>query len=140
MTPENPSEDEPSARAQRLAEFFVNTPLLRMRIERDDEEFEFARSSFAPGHRASEASVTPEPLVERPVDVLRADVVGILRFGRHEPTLGEEVAEERELAAIEALGIRTSVRARSSGRLTAILCQDGAAVDYGRALFEIERG
>uniref|UniRef100_E6Q4J6 Lipoyl-binding domain-containing protein n=1 Tax=mine drainage metagenome TaxID=410659 RepID=E6Q4J6_9ZZZZ len=140
MTPENPTEDEPSARAQRLAEFFVNTPLLRMRIERDDEEFEFVRSSVAPARHASAEAALPELRAERPVDVLRADVVGILRFGRNEPTLGEEVAEERELAAIEALGIRTSVRARSSGRLTAILCRDGAAVDYGRALFEIERG
>ncbi|MDH2908593.1 MAG: hypothetical protein HKL92_04310 [Candidatus Eremiobacteraeota bacterium] len=140
MTPEHPSEDEPSARAQRLAEFFVNTPLLRMRIEREDEEFELARSSLAPVGRTSEAAAVAEPSAKRAVDILRADVVGILRFGRSEPTLGEEVAEERELAAIEALGIRTSVRARSAGRLTAILCQDGAAVDYGRALFEIERG
>ncbi len=140
MSPEHPTEEEPSARAQRLAEFFVNTPLLRLRIERENEEFEFVRSSFAPVRGAAEQAVMPDPVAERPVDVLRADVVGVLRFGRHVPTLGEEVAEERALAAIEALGIRTSVRARSSGRLSAILCQDGAAVDYGRALFEIERG
>ncbi len=140
MTSEYSPEEEPSARAQRLAEFFVGTPLLRLRIEREDEEFEFARSAPAALPRSPEAALSPEPAVELPVDILRADVVGIVRFGRHVPTLGEEVPEERELAAIEALGIRTSVRARSSGRLRAILCQDGAAVDYGRALFEIERG
>ncbi len=140
MTSEYSPEEEPSARAQRLAEFFVGTPLLRLRIEREDEEFEFARSAPAALPRSPEAALSPEPALELPVDILRADVVGIVRFGRHVPTLGEEVPEERELAAIEALGIRTSVRARSSGRLRAILCQDGAAVDYGRALFEIERG
>jgi len=140
MTPEYPTEDAPSARAQRLAEFFVGTPLLRLRIEREEEEFEFVRSSLEPIFGGTPAPALPEPSPERPVETLRADVVGILRFGRNLPTLGEEVGEERELAAIEALGIRTSVRARSAGRLTAILCQDGAAVDYGRALFEIERG
>ena len=140
MTSEYSPEEDASARAQRLAEFFVGTPLLRLRIEREDEEFEFARSAPAALPRSPEAALSPEPAVELPVDILRADVVGIVRFGRHVPTLGEEVPEERELAAIEALGIRTSVRARSSGRLRAILCEDGAAVDYGRALFEIERG
>jgi len=78
--------------------------------------------------------------VARPVDTLKADVVGILRFARRMPALGEEIAGEVELAAIEALGIRTSIRTFASGRLKAILCNDGAVVDYGRALFEIERG
>ncbi len=140
MTSEYSPEDAASARAQRLAEFFVGTPLLRLRIEREDEEFEFVRSSPAHAPHRSEAAQSPEPAAEIPVDVLRADVVGIVRFGRNAPALGEEIVEDRELAAIEALGIRTSVRARSMGRLRAILCEDGAAVDYGRALFEIERG
>lgn len=140
MTSEYSPEDAASARAQRLAEFFVGTPLLRLRIEREDEEFEFARSSPTHASHSSEAAQSPEPAAELPVDVLRADVVGIVRFGRNAPALGEEIVEDRELAAIEALGIRTSVRARSMGRLRAILCEDGAAVDYGRALFEIERG
>ncbi len=140
MTSEYSPEDEASARAQRLAEFFVGTPLLRLRIERENEEFEFARSMPTQAPRGFEGVQSPEPAVEIPVDVLRADVVGIVRFGRNAPSLGEEVLEDRELAAIEALGIRTSVRARSTGKLRAILCEDGAPVDYGRALFEIERG
>ena len=46
---------------------------------------------------------------------------------------------DRELAHIEALGIRTPVHSMGAGRLLRIAATDGSPVEYGQPLFSIAR-
>jgi biotin carboxyl carrier protein len=75
----------------------------------------------------------PEP------EVLRADVVGIVRLSRPAVHEGAVLPADRELAYVESLGIRNPVSSRGVGRVVGIFVDDGQAVDYGQPLFAIER-
>lgn len=127
-----------TARVRHLAELLRETGLLRLRVERDGEAFEVG------GQPAVAAVATPAPVEpeepRRSVETIRADLVGIVRFGRSTPVEGERLEGDRELAYVEALGIRNPVRSLGAGRITALLCHDGEAVEYGQPLFEVDRG
>ncbi|MDE2482967.1 MAG: acetyl-CoA carboxylase biotin carboxyl carrier protein subunit [bacterium] len=129
-----------AGRVRRLAEFFVETDLLRLRIERDGEEIELGRKVL---HREPVPELTPEMIAESaPVrlDAIKADLVGIFHLSRPATAEGDLLESDRELAYIEALGIRNPVRSRGPGRIASVACADGDAVEYGQVLFEIDRG
>jgi hypothetical protein len=140
------SDDQPmtltlAERVRTLADYFVGTDLLRLRIERETEEIELGRRRLHPD------LVPPLPddlsLAESaPVrlDAIKADLVGIFRLTRPVPSAGDMLEADRELAYVEALGIRNPVRSRGTGRIVTILPADGDAVEYGQVLFEIDRG
>ena len=128
---------ELTLRVRRLAEFLAESGAVRVRIERADYEIEVARQP----HEA--AAETAEPPAEKPasrVETIKADLVGIFRLSRPAPLVGDLLEEGRELAYIEALGIRTPVRSLGGGRILAIAPEDGAPVEYGQALFLLDRG
>ncbi len=127
-------------RVRRLAELLRETGLLRLRIERAGEAFEVGGPARTSAVSTTGALVQPEAPAPRTVETVRADLVGIVHFGRPAPAQGERLEGDRELAYIEALGIRNPVRVRGGGRIAALLCRDGAAVEYGQPLFEIDRG
>jgi|SRR5271165_5631317 len=70
--------------------------------------------------------------------ILRADLVGIVRLARPLAVPGTLVDEGRQLAFVEALGMRTPVRATEPARITEVLVEDGQAVEYGQQLFALE--
>ncbi len=129
-------EDIP-ARVRRLAEFLVANDLQSVRIERDNERFEVGRV-VAQGVAALPASEA-KPAASVRVDQIAADRVGIFRFARPAPFVGEVLDGDRELGYVEQLGIRNPIRSRGGGRIASILQGDGDLVDYGRPLFELER-
>jgi biotin carboxyl carrier protein len=129
-------------RIRRLAEFLATSDAVRVRIERPDEEIEVAR-------RVRSAAPVPAPLAAgsvsaRPapvqLDTIKADLVGIFRLSRPAPAEGERLEEDRELAYIEALGIRNPVHSLGAGRIVAIASDDGEPVEYGQPLFLLDRG
>ncbi len=138
------SEEPPSSlvsRVRTLADYFVGTDLLRLRIERDTEEIELGRRHLRPElvpPLASELTAHEAPPIK--LDAIKADLVGIFRLSRPVPSPGELLESDRELAYVEALGIRNPVRSRGAGRVVSILPPDGGAVEYGQVLFEIDRG
>lgn len=125
-------------RVRRLAELLRETGLLRLRIERAGEAYEVGGPARASA--VSVPAVAAEAPAPRVLETIRADLVGIVHFGRPAPGQGERLEGDRELAYIEALGIRNPVRVRGGGRIAAVLCRDGAAVEYGQPLFEVDRG
>ena len=139
------SDDRPTSplasRVRALADYFVGTDLLRLRIERETEEIELGRRRLHPDmvppvpHDLNVAESAPLRL-----DPIKADLVGIFHLSRPAPTAGDLLEGDRELAYVEALGIRNPVRSRGSGRIATIAANDGAAVEYGQVLFEIDRG
>jgi acetyl-CoA carboxylase biotin carboxyl carrier protein len=63
----------------------------------------------------------------------------VLRFSRPQVNEGHNLDSDRELAFVEALGIRNPVRSRGAGRIAAVFVTDGQPVEYGQPLFAIER-
>jgi acetyl-CoA carboxylase biotin carboxyl carrier protein len=131
-----------SGRIRRLAEFLAGSDAVRVRIEREDEEIEVARYGRTAGRdeasAAPEGTAAPEPQPLR-VEAIKADLVGIFRLSRPAPVEGELLDGDRELAFVEALGMRNPVRSLGAGRIVSIAAQDGAAVEYGQPLFLLNR-
>ncbi|MGA8532839.1 MAG: 2-amino-4-hydroxy-6-hydroxymethyldihydropteridine diphosphokinase [Candidatus Tumulicola sp.] len=127
-------------RVRRLAEFLASSDAVRVRIERSGEDVEVGRRAAAGATRAEMPEGAPAKTPALRVDAIKADLVGIFHLSRPAPVEGELLEEDRELAFIEALGIRTPVRSLGSGRIVAIASHDGAAVEYGQPLFLLDRG
>lgn len=130
-----------AARVGRLAAFLTSTDAVSIRIQRGDDEIEIARysASARAAAPATTRAAASQPAVQR-VDTIKADLVGVFRLSRPLPVEGEQLEEDRELAYIEALGIRNPVHSLGSGRIVAIASSDGAAVEYGQPLFLLDRG
>ena len=90
---------------------------MRVRIERPGEEIEVSRAPRGTPAGAAPplvAGLAPEPAAAT-LDAIKADLVGIVRFSRPAPFEGELLEQDRELAYIEALGIRNPVHSRGPG-------------------------
>jgi 2-amino-4-hydroxy-6-hydroxymethyldihydropteridine diphosphokinase len=120
-------------RIRRLAEFLAASDIVSLRIERGEAHVELGRSA----RRAAGKSVPPQAAR---VDTIRADVVGIFRLAKPAPAAGESFAADRELAYVEALGIRNPVHSLGGGRIVSIAAGDGSPVEYGQPLFLLDRG
>lgn len=126
-------------RVRSLVVAFLDTDLVRLRIERDGGHVELRRR--ASSRPAAPYSAEPQEPAAPPenVDAIRSDLVGIFHFSRPLPVTGDMIDSDRELAYVEALGIRNPVRSIGSGRLISVCCDDGQPVEYGQTLFEIQR-
>jgi acetyl-CoA carboxylase biotin carboxyl carrier protein len=141
--------DQTVARVRRAAAFCVDAGLERFRIEEDELTIEIRRHAAPPAPPAVEA-VFDAPAHEAtahngvaavqpaPGQVLRAEFVGIVRFSRPPVAEGAAVEAGRELAYVEALGIRNPIRTTAPGMLAAVYVGDGQAVEYGQPLFALE--
>jgi acetyl-CoA carboxylase biotin carboxyl carrier protein len=126
------------SRVRPLAETLVREGLEAVSIADGDIEIELSRSLVQAAQPA--ASPTEEAAGPGPdYDVLTSDVVGRIRFLRPPVATGTVVDSDRELAFIEALGIRNPIRSRGAGRVAVVYVEEGQAVDYGAPLFAIDR-
>jgi 2-amino-4-hydroxy-6-hydroxymethyldihydropteridine diphosphokinase len=144
--------EETLERVRSAAAFCASAGLTRFRIEEEDLAIEVRRpaSAVRPVAQSVVAETATRPNgahlssngsssgPERATIVLRAEFVGIVRFARPTVVAGALVGEDRELAYVEALGIRNPVRSGGAGRVSDIFVSDGQAVEYGQALFSIE--
>jgi len=76
----------------------------------------------------------------RAFDTVSAEVVGVFRAAADLPAQGEFVDADRALGYIEALKLRTPVKAGFDGRLVGQIAEDGQPVDFGETLFVIDSG
>lgn len=131
------------ARVRALVAAFLETDLVRLRIEDSNADaVEFHRASGR-GSRDADAEGAAEAVALIPplqFDAIKSDLVGIFHFNRPVVRDGEMLENEREIAYVEALGIRNPVRSLGAGRIVGVRCGDGQAVEYGQVLFEIDRG
>jgi biotin carboxyl carrier protein len=130
-----------TGRIRRLAEFLATSDAVRVRVEREGETIEVGRRPRTVGAGAFAAALGPlGETASLRLDTITADLVGIFRLSRPAPTEGERLEEDRELAYIEALGIRNPVHSLGAGRIVAIASDDGEPVEYGQPLFLLDRG
>ena len=95
-----------------------------------------AANSTAPGQAAS-ASPAEHP------GAVKAPMVGTVYLAPQPEAppfvkLGDTVAEGQVLLIIEAMKVMNQIRSPRAGRLTRVLVEDGAPVEYGEALMVIE--
>jgi biotin carboxyl carrier protein len=136
--------DDPSIadRVRRLAAFLAESDAVRVRIERGQHEIELSRrprTAPASGTQAKRDAATGAEAAPVRLETITADLVGIFRLGRPAPFEGELLDDDRELAFIEALGIRHPVHSLGGGRIVSIPVHDGAPVEYGQSLFLVDR-
>ena len=143
--------DETLARVRSAAEFCATAGLARLRIQDAHVGIELRRSAAAlraPGDDAQSASdhallagVTQNGAraeSDPARSIVRAEFVGIVRFSRPAVATGTRLAEDRDLAYVESLGIRIPVRSGGAGRVANIFVNDGQSVEFGQQLFAIE--
>lgn len=128
-----------SGRVRALANFLSSGDAVRVRIERGGDEVEVARQRqhVDRPRRANDRAAAGAAALR--FDTIKADLVGIFNLSRPAPSEGETFDGDRELAYIEALGIRTPVHSMGAGRLVRISATDGSPVEYGQPLFSIAR-
>ncbi len=137
------TEDVIATRARALAGALNEAGFARLRVRDGDTEIELRRAPrgaatavVAPSAAAPEPAERP---AERRADVVSSDVVGIMRHARPQVAEGQELDGDRELGAVETLGIRNPVRSRGGGLVVAVFVTEGQPVEYGQPLFAIER-
>jgi acetyl-CoA carboxylase biotin carboxyl carrier protein len=132
-------DDVVHARVLALAEAFRDGDLVRLRVE--DDEFGVAMTRAAGGPApvvvASAAPGAAQP--HAAFDIVTAELVGIVQFSRPAVAEGAILEGDRELAYVEALGIRNPVRSKGAGRVVTVFVTEGEPVEYGQPLFAIER-
>ncbi len=133
-------DDVVAVRVRALAQAFSVSGLARLNLKDAGFEVELRRSSGAVATVAAvpPAAAPPEPVVKKP-DIVTSDLVGVVRLSRPQVSDGQQLENDRELAFVEALGIRNPVRSRGPGKVAAVFISDGQPVEYGQPLFAIER-
>jgi biotin carboxyl carrier protein len=132
-------DDQIESRVRALAETLVREGLEAVSVADGEIEIELSRSLALPAELADAPDEQAEAGSGPEYDVLTSDVVGRIRFLRPPVVVGAAVDSDRELAFIEALGIRNPVRSRGAGRVAVVYVEEGQAVDYGAPLFAIDR-
>ncbi len=146
------SEDEEQAsgssaplvtRVRALVQAFLETDLVKLRIEEPNEDAIELRRHFAAAisteeHVDGAVGQAPSPAVH--LETIKADLVGIFHLTRPSVNEGDVLEGDRELAYVEALGIRNPVRSLGAGRVATLRVKEGQPVEYGQVLFEIDRG
>lgn len=144
------SQQRPVERLEPLLASFAASDLTHFELRDGEFAVEFVRrnpkraavqTSVVSAHvAASPPSIpvvpSPAPSNER---IVRAELVGVIRMAKPGLSEGMLFERDREVAAIESLGLKTPVRCGGDGRVTRVLVSDGDAVDYGQALFVVER-
>lgn len=134
-------DDTIATRVRSLAEAFAVSGLARLTIRDAAFELELRRSaaSLPPLPAAAAAGTAAPETNPKKSDIVTSDLVGVLRLSRPQVSEGQQLESDRELAFVEALGIRNPVRSRGAGKVAAIYVSDGQPVEYGQPLFAIER-
>lgn len=117
-------------RASRLGEIEVRTADWRIRLRRDTSAIARAAASGV-----GPAAVGPDALDG---SVARSSAVGYFTPAS-DLVVGRSVRAGDLLGTIDVLGIVQEVTAPEGGIITAVLAEDGQAVEYGQALAEIDR-
>lgn len=145
-----------------LSEAFANLPLMQMRVSTPHASITLVKArpqANANRNTGAAQAAQPEPEhagARRPLralheyvpdgepgrafDTVSAEVVGIFHVAPDLPALGEHVDADKVLGYIEALKLRTPVKAGIEGRLMGQVAEDGQPVDFGETLFVVDSG
>jgi biotin carboxyl carrier protein len=135
-----------------LAKAFAATPLMELRVRTSEGSIRLVKAVDAHEAHAPAGSSASRPARSghrpvlmtsdesgRPYDTISAEVVGIFSAAPDLPAPGSAIADDRVLGYIEALKLKHPVRTGGPCALVAQVAEDGQAVDFGEALFVVDR-
>jgi biotin carboxyl carrier protein len=133
-----------------LCEAFAQTPLMRVSVTTDEGSVTLEKAEGLALRSDGEIVETrrivrshdylPDAEPGRSFTTVAADVVGIFHSAPELPDVNAEVGPDTVLGFIEALKLRTPVRAGIAGRLVGQVAEDGQPVDFGETLFVVDGG
>jgi acetyl-CoA carboxylase biotin carboxyl carrier protein len=128
-----------------LAEIDLQQADQRIRLRRDvDPIVAPAQVATAQAPVAIDAAATPAASEESGT-VIKSPIIGTF-YPASSPDeapyvkVGDTVDPETTVCIIEAMKVFNEIPAECSGKITAILCQNGDAVEYGQPLFRVDPG
>jgi acetyl-CoA carboxylase biotin carboxyl carrier protein len=132
-----------------LAEIDLRQGDQRIRLRRGPETVTFAAapampasSAYSGGH-AAPTKESPAPVDEGNALLIRSPMVGTF-FAAANPEsppfvkIGDQVGPETTVCIVEAMKVFNEIPAECSGRIVAMLVQNGDAVEFGQPLFRVE--
>lgn len=135
-------------RLPELCEAFAQTPLMRISVTTSEGAVTLEKAGAAPARADAESSeprksqrshdYLPDAEPGRAYTTVAADVVGIFHSAPELPEPGAPIGPDQVLGFIEALKLRTPVRAGIAGRLVGQVAEDGQPVDFGETLFVVD--
>lgn len=121
-------------------------PVSEITVERDGQRIHARRPlvlaapeppalSHAP-ERAEQAALPAEPPAEPPRTLL-APMVGIFHQAKTPLSFSASVRVGQVIGYIESMKLMNEVLAEDAGKITDVLTEDGAPVEYGQPLFRL---
>lgn len=108
-----------------------------VKLKSGDESFQAVFSAEALSWGESFADQEGEPDPGPRSGQVEAPVVGIVRWAQG-TEVGAEIAVGQAVGEVLALGIANEIVSAHAGKVKAVLTEDGAAVEYGQALLEVQ--
>ncbi len=138
-----------------LAEIDLRQAEQRIRLRKDQEPVivpgsyapapaQPAAAAPAPAAAAPAAPAAPAPTAEAPGHYIVSPMVGTY-YASSSPDspafvkVGDQVGPETVVCIVEAMKVFNELPAECSGKIAAILVENGAAVEYGQKLFRVEK-
>jgi acetyl-CoA carboxylase biotin carboxyl carrier protein len=141
-----------SRRLSAVSEAFAAGPLMQLRVTVRGASFTLVKKG-APDRAGQHIEIIdrrhagrlPHAMLTdgepgRAYETVCADVVGVFHSAPDLPAPGDAIEADRVLGDIEALKLRTPVRAGFAGRFVGQVVEDGQPVDFGETLFVIDGG
>jgi len=133
-----------------LSELILDTKELTLTVRRGGTSAASPQLPYAPQYApqlapppAAAPAAAPAPaVVEDKAHIVTSPFVGTF-YRKPNPdspnyvTMGEKVDKGRVLCIVEAMKLMNEIEADVAGTITAILVEDGQAVEYGQPLFKI---
>jgi acetyl-CoA carboxylase biotin carboxyl carrier protein len=140
-----------------LAEIDLRQAEQRIRLRKDQEPViapgGYAAPAPAPAPVAHHAPATPpQPAAPTPaggeaanVQYVTSPMVGTFYHSPNPDSppfvkVGDQVGPDTVVCIVEAMKVFNEIPAEVSGKITAILVENAAAVEYGQKLFRVEKG
>jgi len=133
-------------RIREIVRIAQESPIAELCVREGDLEVRVRKAPpTAIAHAPAAPGAAPESTAMVPVGntvMVRATKVGFFHRGKGPgavplASVGDHVQPGQALATLESLRRLTDVTADVAGEVTEILVEDGSAVEYGQALFEI---
>ena len=138
-----------------LAEIDLRQAEQRIRLRKDQEPVivpgsyapapaQPTAAAPAPAAAAPAAPAAPAPAAEAPGHYIVSPMVGTY-YASSSPDspafvkVGDQVGPETVVCIVEAMKVFNELPAECSGKIAAILVENGAAVEYGQKLFRVEK-
>ncbi len=143
-------------RIQQIVELMKEHDLSEVDLQQGTDKIKLTRGGVAP--LAVAAPVAPAPVAAAPAaapaaagagtsgtSTINAPMVGTF-YAKANPEsppfvkVGDVVSEDTVVCIVEAMKVFNEIPAEMSGKIVAVLVEEGAAVEHGQKLFKVEAG